>query len=181
MRRTLCLLAAVLLAGCGGAAPEAIAPAVPAGPQHAELDWRESYPPTGERLVFTVETLDVTDTGWSARVAVRNETRIPFETGRRREDLSYGLMLFASGDLEELEAASTAGTLPPARTAETLEPPPPTILEPGATWRTTISAPGALAQGSWARVAFGPLRAIGDPPEGMQPVVLWITDHAHRL
>ena len=38
-----------------------------------------------------------------------------------------------------------------------------------------------LADGSYVRVAFGPLRAVGDPPKGMQPVVYWITDRSHRL
>jgi hypothetical protein len=62
-----------------------------------------------------------------------------------------------------------------------MKPPPPDVLAPGAIWRTTLVAPGSLADGSYVRVAFGPLRAVGDPPKGMRPVVYWITDRTHRL
>ena len=90
-------------------------------------------------------------------------------------------MLFATGGLAELEAANRTGRLPPVRLAATMKPPPPDVLAPGATWRTTLSGPGSLADGSYVRVSFGPLRAIGKPPQGMQPVVFWITDRSHRL
>ena len=39
------------------------APSVAAGPQTATLDWRETHGSDGERLVFTVDQLDVTATG----------------------------------------------------------------------------------------------------------------------
>lgn len=180
MRRTV-LLAVVLLAGCGGAEPKPVAPARSAEPQQAELGWRESYPKAGARLVFEVEGLDVGRDGWSVEVAVTNRTTIAFELGGTAVDLGYGVMLFRTGDLEELERAAQDGTLPAVRRAETISPKPPTRLEPGASWRATLSAPGALAARSWLRVTFGPLVAVGDPPEGMEPVVFWITDLAHRL
>ena len=181
MRRTLVLLALVVLAGCGTTASGPIAAARPAEAQHLRLDWRETYPASGRQLVFAVDEVNVTTEGWSARVAVANETRVPFLAGGEPAALAYGVMLFATGDLDELEQAAAGGTLPAVRKAETIEPALPAVLEPGATWRGTLAASGSLADGSWLRIAFGPLRVQGDPPQGMQPVVLWITDRAHRL
>jgi hypothetical protein len=181
MRRHLSLLAVVVLAGCSTTSEaEPVAPAHAAEPQQAELGWRESYPSTGRRLRFDVDRLAVRRDGWSVEIAVTNSTQIPFELGRP-DELEFGLMLFKTGDPDELtEATKTAG-LPPLRGARSIEPPPPHVLRPGATWRATLSAPGSLADGSWVRVSFGPLDAVGTPPEGMQPHVIWITDKAHRV
>ena len=178
------LLAVLLLTGCGAAAgteQEQVAPARAAEPQHVSLDWLESYPSSGERIRFAVGALDVRADGWSVEIRVTNATRSSFELGVNRAQLSFGLMLFATGELAELEEANRAGRLPPVRLAATMKPPPPDVLDPGKTWRATLSAPGSLADGSYVRVAFGPLRAVGEPPQGMQPVVFWITDRSHRL
>ena len=181
MRRTV-LLAVMLLTGCGAAAPtEPVPLARAAEPQHVELGWLERYPSKGEGLRFAVEDLTVRDDGWSAGIAITNATQVTFELGANETQLSFGLMLFASGELAELEEANREGRLPPVRLATTLEPPPPELLAPGATWRATMSAPGSLADGSYVRVAFGPLRAVGEPPEGAQQIVFWITDRSHRL
>jgi hypothetical protein len=181
MRRTV-LLAVMLLTGCA-AAPETkpIPIARAAEPQQAELGWRESYPSNGERLRFVVDRFDVRKGGWSAEVAVVIDTGTTFELGVNPAQLSFGVMLFASGSLAELEEASRTGRLPPVRLAATMTPPPPDVLAPGATWRTTLAGPGSLADGSYVRVSFGPLRAIGEPPNGMQPIVFWITDRSHKL
>lgn len=189
MRRHLSLVALVLpvtlpimlAAGCGVTRElEQVRPAHPAEPQRAELLWHESYPSTGMRLRFGVERLAVRRDGWSVEIEVTNSTRTPFELGQPAE-LEFGLMLFATGELDELtEAVNTAG-LPPLRRARSIEPPPPHVLRPGSTWRATLSAPGSLADGSWVRVSFGPFDAVGTPPEGMQPHVGWITDKAYRL
>jgi hypothetical protein len=181
MRRT-ALLAVLLLTGCA-AAPESkrVPLARAAEPQHAALGWRESYPRTGQRLRFAVDALDVHADGWSVEIAVANDTRTTFELGVNPAQLSFGLMLFASGSLDELEEADRTGQLPPVRLAATMKPPPPDVLAPGATWRTTLSGRGSLADGSYVRVSFGALRAIGEPPQGMQPIVFWITDRSHRL
>lgn len=181
MRRPLVLAAVLLLAGCGSGELERVKPVRAAEPQRAELGWRESYPSTGERLVFEVETLQITKQGWSADIAVTNSTEIPFELGALPEPLAFGLMLFATGSLDELEQAADAGQLPAPRLAARIKPTPPDELAPGQTWRTTISAPGSLADGSFVRVSFGPLRARGEPPAGMEPVVHWITDRSYRL
>ncbi len=167
------------LAGCGGSEPEPRKPARAAEPQQAELGWRESYPSTGQRLVFVVDRLAVRKDGWSVDIAVTNSTRIGFAADGSR--LAYGLMLFATGDLAELEQAAAGTGLPPLRRAATIEPEPPPTLEPGETWRATLSGPGSLADGSYLRVSFGPFQAMGEPPAGMEQSVVWITDHAHRL
>lgn len=181
MRRTLVLAAVLLLAGCGGAAPEPAKPVRAAEPQRIELGWRESYPSSGQRLIFVVDTLEITDKGWSADIAVTNSTAIPFELGRRPAELEYGLMLFSTGSLKELQDAVSAGRLPPPRTATRFDPAPPDVLAPHETWRATIAAPGALPAGAYVRVSFGPLRAIGTPPANVEATVLWITDRSHRL
>ena len=72
-------------------------------------------------------------------------------------------MLFANDDLDELEEASENGRLPPPRLATRFDPAPPDVLAPQQTWRTTMSAPGSLADGAYVRVSFGWLVAKGDP------------------
>jgi hypothetical protein len=155
----------------------------PAPPQTAQLDWRESFGPRGEQLVFVVDSLDVVPGGWRARLAVENNTRIAYEVGDPRAtlDRAFGLMLFSSGDLEELEQRNASGNLPAIRSATSYQPSLPQILEPGASWEGTIGASGALAAGSWVRVVFGALIAVAKPPEGLPERVVWITDNAHRL
>jgi hypothetical protein len=181
MRRPLFLAAVLLLAGCGSAEPVPVEAVRAAEPQRAELAWRENYPSSGQRLVFAVDTLEITAKGWSADIAVTNSTAIPFELGERRAELAYGLMLFATGDLGELKDEARTGRLPAPRLAARLDPSPPDVLAPKETWRATISAPGSLADGAYVRVSFGPLRAKGDPPGDMEPTVLWITDRSYRL
>jgi hypothetical protein len=157
---------------------------VAAGPQTASLGWRETYGEAGERLVFSVASLQITRDGWRARVSVENRTSIPYELGDPRAtlDRSFGLMLFASDELSELEERNASNTLPAIRTATRYEPKLPKILEPGASWTGTISARGALVAGSWVRVVFGSLISVArPPPEGLDERVVWITDHAYRL
>lgn len=181
MRRPLLLAALLLLGGCGETELEPVKPARPAEPQRAELGWQESYPSSGPRLVFAVDTLEITARGWSAKIAVTNSTAIPFELGAAPEELAFGLMLFADDDLGALESAAASGDLPAPRLAARIEPAPPDVLAPKQTWRATISAPGSLADGAFVRLSFGTLRARGEPPEGMEPTVIWITDRSYRL
>lgn len=181
MRRTLLLLAALLLAGCGRVESRPVEPARPAEPQRAELGWRENHVAPGKgQLVFEVASLAVTADGWSAEVAVSNRTAYRFEVDTGPSGYSFGLMLLSTGDQQTVERLNREGLLPPIRAARTIEPPPPTGLRPGATWRGTLSAPGSLADGSWVRVVFGTFRGRGDVPREFERVV-WFTDRTYRL
>jgi hypothetical protein len=179
VRRTVLLALVLVAAGCGQEVVDRPRPEPrAAGPQRVELGWRETYPTrTRDRLVFEVQSFEVTAGGWSAVVAVTNSTSIDFETSPRR----FGLMLFATGALSELEDANRRGTLPPPRPAEEIEPPPPAVLGPGRTWRGRLSASGSLPAGAYVRVRFARLTATAEPPEEMERVVLWITDRSYRL
>jgi hypothetical protein len=161
---------------------ESIPTSVAAGPQTAALGWREVYGSVGEQIVFTVERLDVTESGWSARVGVENDSSVGWELapGATPEG-SFGLQLFETGDVEELETRNRDGTLPAVRAATRYVPEMPAVLEPDASWEGEMSAQGALVAGSWARVVFGTLVAVGKPPEELDEKVIWITDHAYEL
>jgi hypothetical protein len=160
-------------------APDA---SVAAGPQTAPLGWRETYGPSGEQLVFTVDSLEVTEVGWRARIGVENESSVAWELDPgATPDGTFGLRLFKTGDPEELDERNKEGTLPAVRAATLYEPELSTILEPDAAWEGEMSANGALVADSWVRVVFGTLIAVGKPPDELEEVVVWITDHAHRL
>jgi hypothetical protein len=176
-------LALGLVAGCGGGDSEPLPEAVPAPPQRAQLDWEETYGKPGERVVFGVRELEVVPDGWRAEISITNDTDVQYAVGDPEASLDrrFGLMLFPTGDLRELEQRNRAGELPEIRTAEDYEPPLPLVLEPGATWAGTISARGSLPAGLWARVVFGALVPVGEAPEGLPDVLVWITDHAHQL
>ena len=173
----------LVLAGCGGGGEPALPLAEPAAPEIAPLDWVETYGPAGNQLVFRVERLEVRDEGWAATVSVTNRTGIPFGVGgpERPLDRAFGVMVFSTGDLRELEQRNRAGELPPVREASTFEPPLPGVLAPGATWRGEISARGSLPARAWVRLSFGAFVAVGKPPQGVEPKVVWITDHAYPL
>jgi hypothetical protein len=182
MRWPLLLVAVLLLAGCGDAGKlEPVDESRAAEPQRAELHWRESYPSSGQRLIFAVDSLEITAKGWSADIAVTNSTAIPFDLGAVPVPSAFGLMLLANDNLDEFAEAAKNGRLPPPRAATRFDPAPPDVLAPKQTWRATISAPGSLADSAYVRVSFGPLVANGDPPDGMRPTVVWITDRSYRL
>jgi len=187
MRRLvlIALFAVLPLTGCGSAGgsgePEALVLAERAEPQSVDLGWRERYGDGARALHFEVASLAVTADGWSARIAIENATGIPFRLGAEPLTLTFGLMLFGNASMERFDDANRAGALPARRQAVTIVPEPPRRLEPGARWAATIAAPGALPAGSFVRVVFGTLVAVGEPPGDMQPTIVWITDHATRL
>lgn len=155
---------------------------VAAGPQTADLDWRETYGSAGEQLVFTVDRLNVTETGWNALVGIENDSSVGWELAPgATPDGSFGLQLFETGDAQELEDRNRNDTLPAVRAATDYAPELPAVLEPGAAWKGEISARGALVAGSWARVVFGTLVAVGKPPEGLDEMLIWITDKTYQL
>jgi hypothetical protein len=159
-----------------------IAPTVAAGPQTATLHWTETYGDPRERLIFTVDSLEVTDSGWNARIGVENRTKVGWELAPgATPDGSFGLQLFETGSKDELDRRNREGTLPAARAATKYAPELPPVLEPNASWEGTISASGPLVAGSWARIVFGTLIAVGKPPKGFGERFVWITDHVHQL
>jgi hypothetical protein len=188
MARTILLAACALAlagaaAGCGGDDPAPLEESQPAPPQREDLDWVESYGENGARMVFRVHSLEVLADGWRARISITNDTTAQYAVGDPDAalDRRFGIMLFPTGDVRELEQRNRAGDLPEIRAAEEYDPPLPLVLEPGRTWTGTISASGSLAAGLHARIVFGALVPVGESPEGLPGVLVWITDHAYRL
>jgi hypothetical protein len=181
------LLLAVLVVGLATACAEETPPAAPpteaAKPQSKELDWIEVYRQEAASFTFRVHSLEVHAGGWRAEVSMTNGTRIRYSVGDPDETLErlFGVMLFRTGDLQEVEELNASGGLPGIRQAQTFVPELPLVLEPEATWKGTIEASGSLAAGRYLRVVFGTLVPIGEPPEGFPPALLWITDHAYLL
>ena len=173
------------LQGPGSAATASIA----APPQKAALGWHETFGSAGQRLVFTVDSLQVVPSGWRARIGIANDTTAAYYVGDPRAKLAqatygepYGLMLLATGSHAEMLRRNNEGTLPAPRPALSFDPRLPDVLEAGGSWKGTISAPGALVAGSWVRAVFGAIVAVSDkPPRGAPTEVAWITDHAYRL
>lgn len=148
-----------------------------AGPQAAELGWRETYGSGNERIVFTVDGLEVTETGWTAQIGIDNASSVGWELApNATPDGTFGLQLFETGDPQELEDRNREGTLPAVRAATRYAPELPRILEPGASWDGTIAARGSLVAGAFVRVVFGTLVAVGKPPKELSEKLIWITD-----
>jgi hypothetical protein len=160
----------------------AAAASVAAGPQTAELDWRETYGEGDEQLVFTVGRLEVTETGWAATIGIENESSVGWElVPNATPDGTFGLQLFDTPDPEEFADRNREGTLPAVRAATRFEPELTPILEPGASWEGRMSARGPLVAGASARVVFGTLITVGKPPKELAEKVVWITDHSYAL
>jgi hypothetical protein len=169
----LAVVLACLATACGGRSLT-VPPATPAPPQQAELHWVEQTPANAPGLVFEVRRFAVTPDGWRADVGIRNDSHVPWKLSTANPEM-FGLMLFATGRMEELDRRNKDGSLPGLRRARLIVPSPPEVLEPGARWTGTISAPGALAAGRWVRLVFGPLGS-DDPPPGLPRQLVWITD-----
>jgi hypothetical protein len=159
-----------------------VATSVAAGPQTADLGWRETYGPADEQLIFTVDRLRVTEKGWNARIGVENDSSVGWElVPGAAPDGTFGLQLFDTGDAEELDDRNRRRTLPAVRAASAYVPALPPLLEPGSSWTGEISAPGALVANSFARVVFGTFIAVGRPPDELEDTLVWITDNSYQL
>ncbi len=99
-------------------------PTAAASPQSKNLDWHETHGPPGEKLVFGVDRLQVLADGWRARLALTNDTSISYAVGDPRAtlDREFGLMLFETGEIEELERRNGNNTLPATRPAVLYQP-----------------------------------------------------------
>ena len=127
------------------------------------------YPATGQRLGFGVDTLVVRRTAGRSSFAVTNRHGDPVRA-RRQPALAFGLMLFDTGNLDELDRGEPRRQ--PARAAPRDDDAaaPPDVLAPGATWRATISAPGVARRRQLGpRRRSGPSSPVARPPEGMEP------------
>jgi hypothetical protein len=179
-RRVLVALAAVtVLAGCGSTDRTPLPPG-PAPPQQAPLDWVERYPPKGPALVFSARKFEVTASGWRAEIALENDTATRWRL-QGSPSTGFGVMLFPTNEVSEVESRSREGELPGLREARTFDPPLPSELPPGRSWSGAISAPGRLAAGLFVRIVFGQLVAVGDAPDGMPAEFSWITDNSLAL
>jgi len=190
MRRDLLLAplvvaAALALAGCSTTGdPAAVPVRLAAPPQTAQLDWLEPFPVEAPALVFGVASFRVTEDGWSADISVANRSEVGWKIVERNDEaaLQFGLMLFPTGDQKEFEHLVNTFNVPATRPATSYKPELPVVLEPGVTWRGTISAHGALPGGLWVRFAFGPFSSVGAPPKGVPATAItWYTDHAYQL
>lgn len=173
------LVVATLAAGCGSSEPPPLPPG-PAPPQTVALDWVERFPPTGPALVFSARRFEVTSSGWRAEIGLENETRTTWRIAESPAT-AFGVMLFTTDELDEVEQRSRDDELPGLRPARTFDPPLPARLAPGASWLGTMSAPGPLAAGLHVRLVFGRLVAVGTPPEGTPTEFSWITDNSYAL
>jgi hypothetical protein len=140
----------------------------------------ERYPAQGPALVFSAEHIEVTKSGWRAEIGIENRT----STSWRLVEMpttGFGVMLFPTDEVSEVESRSSGGDLPGLRAAQTFDPPLPPSLVPGGSWHGTIAARGPLAVGLYARIVFGQLVAEGDAPDGLPAQFSWITDNSYRL
>jgi hypothetical protein len=158
----------------GDAAPNART--VAAGPQKAILGWREVAGEGDEQFVFSVKSLQVLSDGWKVELSVENRSTTSFKFASTLEQ-PFGLMVFSSGDYDQLTEQNESGTLPTVRPATDYSPQLPAVLEPGDAWTGTISARGALVANGWVRVVFGALVSVVEPRD----VLPWISDHTYRL
>ncbi len=190
MRRGLLLApllaaAAIGMAGCGTVSDATTVPmTLAAPPQTAELDWLEPFPATAPALVFGVESFTVTEDGWSADISIDNRSDVGWKIVDRNDQsaLDFGLLLFPNNDQDEFEHKVNALDVPATREATSYKPALPVVLEQGAIWRGTMSAPGALPGGLWVRFVFGPFSSVGEAPKGLPTsAITWYTDHAYHL
>jgi hypothetical protein len=166
--------AAVALVGCGSGSVAS----PPAEPRTFELDWVEHSPESG--LAFRIDRLVVRPGGWAVTASVANRSSAGYAIRRphRPGESMFGLVLLETGSEDELrELTADFRKAPPFLEPDRIEPPLPSVLSPGSSWRGTMSGSRALRNGAAVRVLFGRFeRTHGDPG-----YLLWVTRHAVRL
>jgi hypothetical protein len=170
-----CLVAVtVALVGCGSGSVAS----APAEPRTFELHWVEEWPESG--LAFRVDRLVVRPDGWEVTASVANRSsagyaiRWPHHPGQSM----FGLVLLETGSGDEVrEMTADFRKAPPFLEPDRIEPPLPSVLQPGSRWRGTLSGSRTLRTGATVRILFGRFDRIrGDPG-----YLLWVTRHAVRL
>ena len=128
----LLIVVAALAPACGGDESTTSLPTEAAPPQEAELTWSEQFPETGAGFSFRIRRFAVTADGWEADVEVENRTDIPWRLPGAEDAVptSFGVMLFRTDDVEEVEQRSANGDLPGLAGSSTYTPSLPTRLAP---------------------------------------------------
>ncbi len=125
----------------------------------------------------------MTPTGWSAQISVENTSDIGWAVGGKKyaAELAFGVMLFPNDDQKEFEERTRNNDLPAIRAATSYTPALPTVLKAGRRGAASSPRPARLRAGLWVRISFGPFRSVGEPPDGVEPSLVWFTDHAYHL
>jgi hypothetical protein len=174
--RVLSVVAVVALAGCGSGSELMVAS--PAEPRAVQLHWVEHWSEAG--LAFRVDRLVIRRDGWRTTASVANRSSFDYAIRRphRRGESMFGLVLLETVARKELrELTADFRKAPPFLEPERIEPPLPSVLVAGSSWRGTMSGSRILKKGSAVRVLFGRFeRTRGEPG-----YLLWVTEHAVQL
>ena len=150
--RTLIAAAVVCLVAAGSSAATAVHWNETATIDHAHV------------MRYTVDSLTVGKTSWSAQVSFRNESKATLKVGEQ-----FGLAFYSDRSTQALTKAVGRAYATEASS------PVPKTLKPGASWSGTIGGTGKLdLTGTvYARVIFGPFTGL----PGEKTPVVWITNH----
>lgn len=174
--RLLGVVAVAALCGCGSES-ERVA-ASPAEPRSVQLHWVEHLPEAG--LSFRVDRFVIRRVGWRITASVANRSSFDYAIRRphRRGESMFGLVLLETVARKELrELTADFRKAPPFLEPERIEPPLPSVLAAGSSWRGMMSGSQILRKGAVVRVLFGRFeRTRGDPG-----YLLWVTEHAVQL
>jgi hypothetical protein len=167
---------------CIVAAGAALALVAGAQAKTLKLNWREkttgdSYP----RMTFTVKALTIVGNKWSYVASVTNNSKnrvtigpgSPTEPGQYR----FGLIIpnKPKNDCNPVYAICPAPRAPLAGSQST-KPRLPHVLNPGQTWRGTVSGTKAIPRGVLIRIAFGYF-TDATAPQGFA----WVTQNTFKL
>ena len=161
-------------------------PSVAAGPQTAALGWRETFGPAGAaRLRGRADPGAQERVAGLARAHERHLDRV--QDRRSAPDAQPSLRADALRDGRRRRARATEQrrNAPDDPGCDALRAGPTLDSRTRSLLARNDLRPGALVAGSWARVVFGTLLAVGAPPgdtdDELEERVAWITDHSYRL